>query len=436
MLRVADIAISVFDGPFGSNLKSADYTTSGTRVIRLENIGHRIFISEKETFISDEKALKLVRHRLLPGDILFSSFVEDKIRVCLFPKGLPTPAINKADCFCVRVNPAIALPEFVALRLASREAYEVMRDRIHGATRPRVGLDALKNYTIEVPPIPEQRRIVTRIEALFARTHRARADLERIALLARHYRDRILATSFAEDWPERRITDLAETAFDGPFGSNLKSNDYVPSGTRVVRLENIGHLHFVAEKETFISDEKAAGLARHQLKSGDVLFSSFVDKEVRVCLFPAGLPTAAINKADCFCIRADVTRADPRFLAMRLASPTTYEDMRDAVHGATRPRIGMSDLKNYRIGVPPTTEQSRVVSRIEKAHTSAKLIEHEAARTLALLSRLEQSILARAFRGELVPQDPNDEPASALLAHLGNVPAAARRSRQSGRAAA
>jgi type I restriction enzyme S subunit len=106
----------------------------------------------------------------LPGDVLFSSFVDGAIRICLLPEGLPTAAINKADCFCVRVDPAVAMPEFVALRLASRETYEAMRDLVHGATRPRVGLEALKNYRIEVPTLAEQRRIVARIDGLFART--------------------------------------------------------------------------------------------------------------------------------------------------------------------------------------------------------------------------------------------------------------------------
>ena len=185
-LRIAEIATTIFDGPFGSNLKSSDYTTSGTRVVRLENIGHRRFISEKETFISDEKAVGLARHLLSPEDILFSSFVEDTVRVCLFPAELPTPAINKADCFCIRIDPNLALPEFVALRLAAYETFEVMRELVHGATRPRVGLNALKNYRIEVPSLLEQRRIVARIEALFARTQRARAEAGRaLALLDR-----------------------------------------------------------------------------------------------------------------------------------------------------------------------------------------------------------------------------------------------------------
>lgn len=83
-LRIAELADKVFDGPFGSNLKSSDYTASGTRVVRLENIGHRRFIAEKESFISNEKAEGLARHRLLPGDVLFSSFVEDQSGYAFF----------------------------------------------------------------------------------------------------------------------------------------------------------------------------------------------------------------------------------------------------------------------------------------------------------------------------------------------------------------
>jgi len=92
----------IFDGPFGSNLKTSDYTDSGARVVRLENIGHLRFINEKRTYVSLQKHMQLGRHAVGPGDILFSSFVEDEMRVCVLPPDMEAPAIAKADCFTLR----------------------------------------------------------------------------------------------------------------------------------------------------------------------------------------------------------------------------------------------------------------------------------------------------------------------------------------------
>ncbi len=83
-------------------------------------------------------------------------------------------------------------------------------------------------------------------------------------------------------WPSNSIANLCETAFDGPFGSNLKSADYSESGVRVVRLENIGHLEFREELRTFVTRAKYLGLAKYTLLENDIVFSSFVDEDVLV----------------------------------------------------------------------------------------------------------------------------------------------------------
>ncbi len=336
---------------------------------------------------------------------------------CAVWRGGPTQIRFQKALHRVRPHRAL-LPDWVALFLRHSAETGSLDDHFTGTTIKHLPGQALAALTIPLPPVAEQRRIVERIEALFARTGRARTDLLRIAPLAKLYRDRILAESFEDDWPESTIADLADTTFDGPFGSNLKSSDYTSEGTRVVRLENIGHLRFIGDKETFISPEKGEALARHTLLTDDVLFSSFVDKEVRVCRLPPSLSGAAINKADCFCIRVDREKALPAFVEKRLASPSTYEDMRDAVHGATRPRIGLSDLRSYRVGVPDLDAQTAIVAAIDTAHASSEVAEREATRALALLDHLEQSILTRAFRGNLVPQDPTDEPAATLLERI------------------
>jgi type I restriction enzyme S subunit len=105
-----------------------------------------------------------------------------------------------------------------------------------------------------------------------------------------------------EGWAWCRLGSTNVDVSDGPFGSNLKSSDYVDNGVRVIRLENIGALKFIEDKESYVTDAKYELLKNHTVSSGDIVFSSFITENVRVALVPQSI-TKAINKADCFCIR-------------------------------------------------------------------------------------------------------------------------------------
>ena len=216
--------------------------------------------------------------------------------------------------------------------------------------------------------------------------------------------------------------------FDGPFCSALKNDDYTAPGVRVARLENIGHLRFRHELSSFISSEKARSLAH---------FSGTSSDGRRLCSRPLSTSRRAsascrmifdgqmINKADCFCVRTLRGLCEPKLLAFRLAAPATYSALSDAVRGVTRPRIGLRDLGRLRINLPPFAEQLRIVIKVERLMARTSRVRGELARVVALggnasgpltlLDRLDETILAKAFRGELVPQNPNDEPAAALL---------------------
>lgn len=370
--------------------------------------------------------------RFEAGDVLYS-----RLRPYLNKVTIPNfDGVASAEILALKANSATE-PEFVRRRLMTGEFldFAALLDK---GDRPRVNYKDISRFPIALPPLPEQQRIVAKVDGLAARITRARKELDRIPALLAQYKVRLLELGASGEltrdwrgsiertgWDEHSIEEIAEATFDGPFGSNLKSADYVAKGVRVVRLENIGRLSFIRAKETYISKKKYEGLKRHTLQANDVLFSSFVAEEVRVCRFPEDLPTAAINKADCFCVRPRASLCLPAFLTFRLAAPQTYEVLKESVHGATRPRISLKQLKALAFELPPINEQLEIVRRIESAFDWIDRLSADNTAAERVLGKLDAAILEKAFRGELVPQDLNDEPASVLLGRINAERAAA-----------
>jgi len=215
--------------------------------------------------------------------------------------------------------------------------------------------------------------------------------------------------------------------FDGPFGSNLKSSDYTESGVRVIRLENVGQLRFIGEKETFVSRKKYETLGKHSVSEGDIIFASFISEEIRACVLPK-LSTKAIAKADCFCLRPDAKLVNNKFLALQLVSQESYDTLFEEIHGATRPRINTTQLRKLEVRVCSLPEQQEIVHRVEVLFALADRMEIRLAEAQKRVNSITQSILAKTFRGELVPTESelaeaegrSYESAEELLERIGN----------------
>jgi type I restriction enzyme S subunit len=94
------------------------------------------------------------------------------------------------------------------------------------------------------------------------------------------------------------------------------------------------------------------------------------------------------------------------------------EDIRNFGMGTTHTTIYFPEIRALHIALPPVKEQTEIVARTKEALFRADRLMEEATRALTILGRLESAILTKAFRGELVTQDPHDEPASVLLERI------------------
>ncbi|OZU12345.1 restriction endonuclease subunit S [Salmonella enterica subsp. enterica serovar Altendorf] len=313
--------------------------------------------------------------------------------------------------YLIRFKPVNYFSEYYLKRfLESSDYWNQLSLMSAGNAVQNVNAQKLSTLTVPIPPIAEQKIIAEKLDTLLAQVDSTKARLELIPQILKRFRQAVLVSAVngklqAESSSKEccTIDSLCLTSFDGPFGSKLKTSDYTNSGIRVVRLENIGHLEFNSEKETYISHEKYKSLYHNTLKENDLIFSSFVDEDVRVCLIPQSEQTF-INKADCFCLRLNPSLASPHYLALVLASKTSYEQIKEKVQGITRPRINLRTLRSLKFDIPDLKEQHEIVRRVEQLFAWADTIEKQVNNALNRVNSLTQSILAKAFRGELTAQ--------------------------------
>ena len=235
---------AITDGPFGSNLKTAHYTDSGPRVIRLQNIGDGVFKHE-DAHISEEHYITLVRHSVREGDLVVASLGETLPRACLVPSWVP-PAIVKADCIRVRLHANVD-SSYINFALQRPDLRHQTATQIKGVGRPRLGLKGIRNLAVPLAPLSEQQRIVASIEEHFSRLDAVEnvlaETLERLDVL----RVSVLLSAFQTDsrccvdLKTRTIPDLITS--DGVFsdGDWIESKDQDPNGdVRLIQLADIG----------------------------------------------------------------------------------------------------------------------------------------------------------------------------------------------------
>ena len=375
---------------------------------------------------------------------------------------------------------------------AMRATEEELRAGSTGTTFESIRGDNLRSHLLPLPPLAEQHRIVVEIETQFTRLDASVAALRRAQANLKRYRASVLkaacegrmvpteaelARSEGREYEpaavllERILADRRarwesqehrQGKYKEPSTPDASAQPELPEGwvwayldqliylleggTAVTATSNTSSrkvLRSSAVRHGFIDLDDHRYLPEDAIKSSDpciaredLLFTrlSGTLEYVGNCAVVGELGDQKIEFPDRIFRGRCTSSVSPHYIQNCFSTQTLREDLAaKAKSSAGHQRISLSDLREFRIPLPPLAEQRRIVAEVERRLSVIQQTEATVEASVVRAERLRQSILKQAFSGKLVPQDPDDEPASALLERIKAEREAAQASTLSGR---
>ncbi|MFT8480439.1 restriction endonuclease subunit S [Gluconobacter oxydans] len=402
------------------------------------------------------------KYELNKGDLVFARTGATVGKSHLFV-ALPYRSVFASYLIRVRCNEKFLCPIYAKWFFQSPQYWKQINDGAEGTGQPNFNGTKLAHLVVPLPPLAEQRRIVAKLDSLTARIARARAELKRVVEASPSAKRTVLRSGvlgeLTETWRSHVAQENIEsilkripipkqgrggrTATDkvihGAAALSVNKPDIkLPDGwgwvplLRLARQET-GHTPSRSKPEYWDGDISWIGIrdaGTHHGRRIDHTLQTITNAGLAnssARLLPAGTVclsrTASVgyvtimNKpmatSQDFATWTCSDALIPEFLMFALMAEG--QDIRKFGMGSTHTTIYFPEIRALHIALPPVTEQIEIVRRIHSDLSRLDRLETEAQRALTLIDRLESSLLAKAFRGELVPQDPNDEPASVLL---------------------
>jgi len=464
-------------------LENCDPTKDGElpfRYVDIGSINNKSFSIENPKRLLGREAPSRARRRIRNGDVLFSTVRTYLKNIALVPEEL-NGEVTSTGIAVLRPSDAV-LSRFLFAMVRSEAFIRPLSLKQDGTLYPAITDSDLLSHRIALPPLAEQKRIVAKLDALNAKSARARTELARIETLVSRYKQAVLSKAFSgeltrewraaanqsdtidavlkfirssrrnspklarrkaasgvpqavlpETWrwisPDELASDDPYSIGIGPFGSNLVKGDYRARGVRLVFVRDIRRENFSLENAVFISEAKADELHQHSVTGGDLLITKMGDPPGDTAIFP-NEQAAAVITADCIKVRPHLELTFSKFLYWAIRSNIVKEQILEETKGVAQQKLSLDRFRQIAIPTPPIEEQHEIVRRIESAFAKIDRLAAEARRALNLVGKLDEAILAKAFRGELVPQDENDEPAEKLLERIRAERAAAPKGRR------
>ncbi|WP_079024306.1 restriction endonuclease subunit S [Streptomyces scabiei] len=381
-----------------------------------------------------------------PGDLLFTRYNGNPALVgaCArvpdgtFPVAYPDKLIR------VSISNSVANSRFLCYAWAWSETQQQVRAHVK-TTAGQAGISgaSLKSIRLPIPPLVEQERIVNALEDHLSRLDAAEVLVERCSIRLRRLRDTVSNPTFGHTvdvdadaatfpapagtidgdlprvprgWRWRRLEDVAEVVGGVTKDSKKQSDPALPE-VPYLRVANVqrGRLDLNQISLIRVPAKKAEALALH---SGDVLMNEGGDRDKlgRGWVWEGQIP-GAIHQNHVFRARVLADEIDPKLLSWYANSSGRWFEL-NGKQSVNLASISLSKIKKFPFPVPPKAEQRRIVERVEDDLSVMDNVSSLVARSRLRSTSLRRALLSRAFSGQLVHQDPNDEPAQVMLARV------------------
>ena len=453
----------------GDWVETKDQDPNGdVRLIQLADIGDGSFLDKSSRFLTKSKAYELNCTFLNKGDLLVARMPDPLGRCCIFPLDGAEKFITVVDVCTVRPGSSSITPKYLTFAINSprtRMAIEALKS---GSTRKRISRRNFASVQIPLAPRNEQRRIVAKIEELFSELDKGVESLKTVRAQLEVYRQAVLKHAFegklTTQWREEN-QDKIETADQlinrvpvpvQPRGGRAPSVEVIegvaamavnipskkpPSGwswvplLRIARQET-GHTPSRKHSDYWNGDQYWIGIPDARLHDGKEIQDT-IQKVTRkglenssartlpaetVCLSRTAsvgyvcLMTKPMATSQDFATWTCTQALKPKFLMYALMAEG--DDIRRFGKGTTHTTIYFPEIRAMTICLPPLEEQSVIIGAVETKLQHIDTLNAEIDAAIARCNTIRQAILKKAFSGELVDQDPNDEPAATLLMRI------------------
>lgn len=312
--------------------------------------------------------------------------------------------------YLIRFKPLIN-PEFVEYYLLSNNYLGYISGFKSGIAVPNVNATKLCDMPFPLPPLAEQKRIATKLDAVLPRIEKLKERLNKSKELIKKFRQSVLNAAvtgkLTEEWNENEweYVNLMDHSIKIGSGATPRGGreNYKDSGIPLIRSLNVHFEGFNEDGLAFIDEKQASKLDNVIVKENDVLLNITGASIGRVTIAPKNMDGARVNQH--VCIIRPIESILSKFLSIYLSSSVMQDFIVKENYGVTRQALTKTMIENFRIPLPSLDEQHEIVKRVDELFTITDKIKKRLENLSQQIDDLGKSVLAKAFRGELVPTE-------------------------------